>query len=91
MGAMIYEGLAATPEEAEKLAAGGRVAFAPCHEPAAERTAQPQGPDLRAVAHREAAAQADQADFRDERVATAQQRELLTIRVRQRDSKPCRS
>ena len=35
MGAMIYEGLAATPEEAEKLAAGGRVAFAPCHEHAA--------------------------------------------------------
>jgi len=35
MGALIYEGMAATPEEAEQLAAGGRVAFAPCHEHAA--------------------------------------------------------
>lgn len=32
MGALIYEGLAATPEEAEKLAASGAIAYAPCHE-----------------------------------------------------------
>ena len=32
MGALVYEGMAATPEEAEKLAASGAVSFAPCHE-----------------------------------------------------------
>ncbi len=31
VGALIYEGLAATPEEAEKLAASGRIEFDPCH------------------------------------------------------------
>ena len=31
IGALIYEGLAATPEEAEKLAAGGTIRFEPCH------------------------------------------------------------
>lgn len=31
IGALIYEGLAATPEEAEKLAAGGTIRFDPCH------------------------------------------------------------
>ena len=31
MGGLVYEGLAKTPEEAAKLAASGRVAFAPCH------------------------------------------------------------
>ncbi len=31
MGALIYEGLATTPREAEKLAAGGEITFAPCH------------------------------------------------------------
>jgi hypothetical protein len=32
VGGLIYEGLAATPDEAEKLAASGRVDFEPCHE-----------------------------------------------------------
>ena len=32
MGALMYEKLAATPEEAEKLAASGAIAYAPCHE-----------------------------------------------------------
>lgn len=32
MGALIYEGLAKTPEEAEKLAVSGEVEYAPCHE-----------------------------------------------------------
>ncbi len=32
MGALLYEGLAGTPEEAEALAASGRIAFEPCHE-----------------------------------------------------------
>lgn len=32
MGALIYEGMAASPEEAERLAASGAVAFDPCHE-----------------------------------------------------------
>ena len=32
MGGIIYEGLADTPEQAEKLAASGKVTFAPCHE-----------------------------------------------------------
>ena len=32
MGGLIYEGLAKTPEEAEKLAASGDIAFAPWHE-----------------------------------------------------------
>lgn len=32
MGALIYEGLASTPEEAEKLAASGKIEFDPCHE-----------------------------------------------------------
>ncbi|HKJ86842.1 MAG TPA: DUF1116 domain-containing protein, partial [Spirochaetia bacterium] len=31
MGGLIYEGLAATPEEAEKLAASGEIEFDPCH------------------------------------------------------------
>ena len=31
MGGLIYEGLAATPEEAEKLAASGDIEFDPCH------------------------------------------------------------
>lgn len=31
MGGLVYEGLAKTPEEAEKLAASGAVSFAPCH------------------------------------------------------------
>ncbi|MBN1824870.1 MAG: DUF1116 domain-containing protein [Candidatus Eisenbacteria bacterium] len=32
MGGLLYEGLAATPEEAERLAASGAIRFAPCHE-----------------------------------------------------------
>lgn len=32
IGALIYEGLAKTAEEAEKLAASGKIKFAPCHE-----------------------------------------------------------
>ena len=32
MGGLIYEGRAATPEEAETLAASGEIEFAPCHE-----------------------------------------------------------
>ena len=32
MGALIYEGLASTPEEAENLACSGKIDFAPCHE-----------------------------------------------------------
>jgi hypothetical protein len=32
MGALIYEGLATTPEEAEALAASGDIEYAPCHE-----------------------------------------------------------
>lgn len=32
MGALIYEGLAATPEDAEALAASGEIEYAPCHE-----------------------------------------------------------
>jgi hypothetical protein len=32
IGALVYEGLAATPGEAEQLAAAGGVSFAPCHE-----------------------------------------------------------
>ncbi|MDP2422929.1 MAG: DUF1116 domain-containing protein [Bacteroidales bacterium] len=32
MGALIYEGMAKTPEQAEKLAASGAIEFAPCHE-----------------------------------------------------------
>jgi succinyl-CoA synthetase alpha subunit len=31
MGGLIYEGLAKTPEEAEKLAASGNISFEPCH------------------------------------------------------------
>ncbi len=31
MGGLIYEGLASTPEEAEKLAASGEIEFDPCH------------------------------------------------------------
>lgn len=31
IGGLIYEGLAASPEEAEKLAASGEIAFDPCH------------------------------------------------------------
>jgi hypothetical protein len=31
IGALLYEGLAASPEEAERLAASGEIAFAPCH------------------------------------------------------------
>jgi len=32
IGALIYEGLADSPEKAEKVAASGRVEFSPCHE-----------------------------------------------------------
>ena len=32
MGGLIYEGRAATPADAEKLAASGEIEFAPCHE-----------------------------------------------------------
>ena len=32
VGAILYEGLAATPEEAERRAASGELEFAPCHE-----------------------------------------------------------
>ncbi len=32
MGALLYEGLAKTPEEAEMLAASGDIEYAPCHE-----------------------------------------------------------
>jgi hypothetical protein len=32
MGALIYEGMAKTPEEAEKLASSGEIEYAPCHE-----------------------------------------------------------
>lgn len=32
IGALIYEGLANSPEDAEKLAASGQIAFRPCHE-----------------------------------------------------------
>jgi hypothetical protein len=32
IGALIYEGRATTPEEAEKIAASGAVTFSPCHE-----------------------------------------------------------
>jgi hypothetical protein len=32
IGALIYEGLAKTPDEAEKLAASGDIHYAPCHE-----------------------------------------------------------
>lgn len=32
MGALIYEGLAKTPKEAEGLAASGEIEYAPCHE-----------------------------------------------------------
>ncbi len=32
VGGIIYEGLADTPDEAEKLAASGRIDFEPCHE-----------------------------------------------------------
>ena len=32
IGALIYEGLASTPDEAEKLAASGEIEFDPCHE-----------------------------------------------------------
>jgi hypothetical protein len=32
MGALIYEGMAANPEEAEKLASSGKIEYAPCHE-----------------------------------------------------------
>lgn len=35
IGALIYEGLAATPEEATRLAASGEIDFAPCHHYAA--------------------------------------------------------
>ncbi len=35
MGGLVYEGLARTPEEAARLAASGKVAFAPCHHHAA--------------------------------------------------------
>lgn len=31
MGGLVYEGLAATPEEAARRAASGEIAFAPCH------------------------------------------------------------
>ena len=31
MGAILYEGWAKTPEEAEKLAASGKIEFSPCH------------------------------------------------------------
>ncbi|MDA8130673.1 MAG: DUF1116 domain-containing protein, partial [Elusimicrobia bacterium] len=32
MAALMYEGLAKTPEEAERLAASGRIKYEPCHE-----------------------------------------------------------
>ncbi len=32
IGALIYEGMAATPEEAEKLASSPQIEYAPCHE-----------------------------------------------------------
>ena len=32
MGALLYEGMAHTPEEAEQLAASGDIEYAPCHE-----------------------------------------------------------
>jgi hypothetical protein len=32
MGALVFEGLAATPEEAAVLAASGKITFSPCHE-----------------------------------------------------------
>jgi hypothetical protein len=32
IGALIYEGMANTPEEAEKLASSGKIDYAPCHE-----------------------------------------------------------
>ncbi len=32
MAALMYEGLAKTPEEAERLAASGKIRYAPCHE-----------------------------------------------------------
>ncbi len=32
IGALIYEGMAKTPEEAEKLAASDKIEYAPCHE-----------------------------------------------------------
>ena len=32
LGALLYEGMAATPAEAEKLASSGAISFAPCHE-----------------------------------------------------------
>ena len=32
IGALVYEGLAADPEEASKLAASGKIDFSPCHE-----------------------------------------------------------
>ncbi len=32
MGALMFEGLAATPEEAAALAASGKITFSPCHE-----------------------------------------------------------
>jgi hypothetical protein len=35
VGALLYEGLAGTPEEAERLAASGRLTFDPCHHHAA--------------------------------------------------------
>ncbi|HHY93706.1 MAG TPA: DUF1116 domain-containing protein, partial [Firmicutes bacterium] len=35
IGALLYEGKASTPEEAEELAASGRIVFSPCHEHAA--------------------------------------------------------
>ena len=32
MGALVYEGMAASPEEAARLAASGKIDFSPCHE-----------------------------------------------------------
>ena len=32
IGALIYEGMASTPEEAEALASSGKIEYAPCHE-----------------------------------------------------------
>lgn len=32
IGALIYEGMASTPEEAETLASSGKIEYAPCHE-----------------------------------------------------------
>lgn len=32
IGALIYEGMANTPEDAEKLASSGKIEYAPCHE-----------------------------------------------------------